>query len=79
MAMMPTGLLHALWPVLPPSAQIWIRYNLPGVVGVSNMRLALVYFMIFDTRLILKRNSELWIHQKSVTFHLKVESFLWMI
>ena len=40
-AMMLTGLLHALWPVLPPSAQISIVYNLPGVVGVSVMRRAL--------------------------------------
>ena len=32
-AMMLTGLLHALWPVLPPSALISIVYNLPGVVG----------------------------------------------
>ena len=32
-AMTLTGLLHALWPVLPPNALIWIRYDLPGVVG----------------------------------------------
>jgi hypothetical protein len=41
-AMMLTGLLHALWPVLPPSALISIIYSLPGVVGESVMRRALV-------------------------------------
>ena len=45
--MMLTGLLHALWPVLPPSALISIVYNLPGVVGVSVMRRALVKLPAF--------------------------------
>jgi hypothetical protein len=41
-AMMGIALLHALWPVLPPSALIWMRYVLPGIVGVRSIRLPLV-------------------------------------
>jgi len=39
-AMMETGVLQPLWPVLPPMARDWMLYTWPGVRFLSTMRRA---------------------------------------
>jgi hypothetical protein len=46
--MMLAGLLHALWPVLPPNVLIWIRYFLPGVADDKENARLIVSRIVLD-------------------------------